>query len=142
MSKIIVAFCATILLLASCTKEEGTVIEITEASYRVQSINDANCTGINGGSTIQVNLNIKIHSVVVEKLVSQFNAQNGQGGKDDYTLDPSQIMDGNLSYNWCYRFDDDDWFEEKFKLVGMTNMGEPIESKQVTLRIDRPIGAN
>jgi len=142
MKKSIITCCVAILMFSSCSKEEQETFEITDATYRVLGINDTECAGVNNGSTIQVRLSLKIQDAVVEKMISQYMTESGEGGKDDYIIDAAQIESEKLNYSWCYRFDDDDWVEEKFKLVGMTMMGAPIESNQVTLRIDRPAGAN
>ena len=126
----------------SCSKEEPVMLKIVDAKYRVEKINDPECGDAVNGSSIQVTLEIANIDIIVEKLVNQYVDEEGRGGKLDEAVNATAAQSGKLSFQWCYLFNESNWFDEKYKLVGMTMNGAPIESNEFTLRINRPDGAN
>ena len=139
MKKYNVTLMLLVLLAAiSCSKEEAATLKISDVSYRVQQLNDC----YNGGSTIRISLEVDNNDVMIEKLINQYKDANGNGEKLEFPVQNEDIQNGQLEFEWCYFFGEDDWIEEKYKIAGMSNMGVKIESNEFTLRIERPAGAN
>lgn len=133
-----ILICCTILFACSCQKETMPKLELVDVTARVEVVNPPDCNG----SDITIILEVNREGVMIETIQNQYVNNLGNGGLlntdiSEWTEDAS----GNLRNSWCYTFDVADSFEEKYKLIGMTEMGQPIESKEVSVRIERPAGS-
>jgi len=143
MKNLILILTVLIAISTGCEKESIPVLQIKDATAKVIRVNNPNeCISDNiAGSRLEITIHTD-SNVEINTLVNQYVSSDGQGGKLEFSIDPSQVQETALEFRWCYWFGDATYFEEKYKLIGTTDMGERIESNPFTLQIQRPIGAN
>ena len=143
MKNLILILTALIGISTGCKKENMPILQIKDATVKVVLVNNPNeCISDNiAGTRLEITIQTE-SNVEINTLVNQYVSSEGQGGKLEYTIDPSQVEGTAVVFEWCYWFENAKFFEEKYKLIGTTDVGERIESNPFTLQIQRPIGAN
>lgn len=128
------------LVILGCSKDdEMRPLTVTGSDFSFDTLNT--CDIGSGDFATLFNFHLELPSApTIEVGGVEFDLEWSNGNETENILEDDLVMTGTtISYDWCFRFGSTDWFELRQTLVDPD--GKAL-SNEVTLRVNKPAGAN
>lgn len=129
-----------VLAIASCSKDDAEPdIRITNGSSSFDVLND--CDIGSGPLATLFTFTLNLAALPAEDIDGiEFDLEWEDGSESQNLFDDNfDIIGNSLEFDWCFRFGSLNWFEIRAKVLADD---ERQESNEVTIRVNRPSGAN
>ena len=132
----IAAFC---MLFLSCKKDDARPLNATTGGFSYEVLND--CALSSGSNGTRFDFQIELASAPTIPFDGiEFDVVWADGDVSNDRYDDDFIITGStVEFDWCFRFGSLDWFEVKPTILDAD--GKAL-SNEITIRVDKPAGAN
>ena len=141
-----IVFSFAFMFLTACEKEREPSLFIESIETEIIALNNSEfCPDEDEahGTRIHVNMIIRSYRTNINKLEIKYLDSNQRGGILTKEVNNQSITsEGILTYGACFWFDNREFFDETYRLMGTTDEGLEIESNEVKIKILKPEEAN